>query len=103
MLEPPYPHRPGPYGYPVPTSGYATASLVLGIIGVLGGWCLFGLPCILAIACGHLATQETKKGQKAGHGSAIAGLILGYICVVPMAFLTVLLLMGMLAPSTPTP
>jgi hypothetical protein len=27
-----------------PTSGAAVASLVLGIVGVLGGWCMLGLP-----------------------------------------------------------
>jgi hypothetical protein len=56
---------------------------------------MFGLPCILAIACGHLATAETKTGKKAGHGSAVAGLILGYICVVPMALITILFILGL--------
>ncbi|MCW2877809.1 MAG: hypothetical protein JWQ95_1909 [Sphaerisporangium sp.] len=42
-----------------------------------------------------LATAETKTGKKAGHGSAVAGLILGYICVVPMALITILFILGL--------
>jgi len=94
--SPPYPpqaYQPAPYGYqPVPmyvqtppTSGVATASLVLGIIGMFIGWCSFGLPSFIAIATGHTALKETKNGQKGGHGMAIAGLILGYLVGIPAA------------------
>lgn len=64
-------------------SGMATASLVFGIIGFFGGWCMFGLPCILAVLLGHAARAETKSGVKTGDGAAVAGLILGYIFVLP--------------------
>lgn len=53
---------------PILTSGMATASLVLGILGVLSGWCLFGLPCVLAVILGHLALGETRDGKRSGHG-----------------------------------
>jgi hypothetical protein len=69
-----------------PTSGYATASLVFGIIGVLGGWCMFGVPCLIAVATGHAALKETRTGQRADHGMAVAGLILSY----PFAMLWIL-------------
>lgn len=93
-----YHHYPPPRV--VPTSGLDTASLVCGLLGLFGGWCLFGIPCLAAVALGHMATSETKTGRKAGHGNAIAGLILGYICVVPMALAGVWIVIG-LAASTP--
>ncbi|MEO7837044.1 MAG: DUF4190 domain-containing protein [Acidimicrobiales bacterium] len=103
------PTPPGPYPQPVivavrPTSGAATASMVLGIIGVLGGWCLLGIPCALAVILGHVAMNETKTGAKSGHGMAVAGLILGYVCVVPAVVLTLMVFAGgAIGFVTPTP
>ncbi|TQS29116.1 DUF4190 domain-containing protein [Microbispora sp. KK1-11] len=102
---PPQPYQSAPYGYqPMPmfvqtppTSGVATASMVLGIIGVLIGWCTFGLPCFIAIATGHQALKETKNGQKGGHGMAVAGLILGYLMGIPAAIFDIAFLMGGIA------
>ncbi|MFF4811013.1 DUF4190 domain-containing protein [Micromonospora chersina] len=89
---------------PVLTSGMATASLVLGILGVLGGWCLFGLPCVLAVILGHLALRETRDGMRSGHGMAVAGLVLGYVFVGPMILFTVMVFFGsVLTAATPTP
>jgi hypothetical protein len=88
--------KPPPYGYqPVyvqttPTSGYATASMVFGIIGLLGGWCAFGIPCLIAVVLGHMALSETKNGRKGGHGMAVAGLILGYLVVIPAIILAIM-------------
>jgi Domain of unknown function (DUF4190) len=80
-----YPTR---YAQPVmvvtpPTSGTAVASLVCGILGFLVGWCLLGVPSIIAVLCGHVALNETRDNRKSGKGMAIAGLILGYLLVVP--------------------
>ncbi|WP_433320116.1 DUF4190 domain-containing protein [Micromonospora chersina] len=89
---------------PILTSGMATASLVLGILGVLGGWCLFGLPCVLAVILGHLALRETRDGMRSGHGMAVAGLVLGYVFVGPMILFTVMVFFGsLLSAATPTP
>lgn len=88
MYPPPIVVRPA-----LPTSGLAVASLVLGIIGAVGGWCMFAIPCLVAILLGHLALAETKTGQKAGHGMAVAGLVLGYVFGAPwllLAFWSVL-------------
>ena len=116
--RPPYPPvSAGPYqpgGYPPAvqriavqaplTSGMATASLVLGILGVLGGWCLFGLPCILAVILGHVGLRETRDGTRSGHGMAVAGLVLGYVFVGPMIAFTVLMFFGsVMGAATPTP
>jgi hypothetical protein len=72
-----------------PTSGLAIASLVLGIVGALCGWCLLGIPCLLAVIFGHLAIPATRPGRQAGRGAAVAGLVLGYLMIVPAVILTI--------------
>jgi hypothetical protein len=77
------PASPPPYGPPVyqqvvvgqspQTSGWATASLVFGMLGVLGGWCLFAVPCMAAVICGHAGLRDTNGGMKGGRGMAVAG------------------------------
>jgi hypothetical protein len=66
-----------------PTSGLAVTSLVFGLIGFFGGLCLFGIPCVIAVFLGHLAIRETGSGERGGHGMAIAGLVLGYLFLLP--------------------
>ncbi|MGN9778049.1 DUF4190 domain-containing protein [Micromonospora sp. H33] len=108
---PPLPAGPGQYPPATPqqvrpplTSGLATASLVLGIFGALGGWCLFGLPCVLAVILGHLALRETRDGTRSGHGMAVAGLVLGYVFVGPMIAFTVMAFFGsVIGAATPNP
>jgi hypothetical protein len=53
-------------------------------VGLLVGWCTFGIPCILAVIFGHIGLAATAKGRYAGHGMALAGAILGYLFVIPM-------------------
>lgn len=97
------PSSPVPYGQPPyyqpayppplviaqgpPTSGLAVASMVVGIVGAVGGWCALGIPCVVAIVLGHFALNATKNGQRSGRGMAIAGLVLGYLFVVPYALI----------------
>jgi hypothetical protein len=93
--EPPYSPPPAYYpGYPPPpvyvqpappppVSGLAVASMVLAIIGLLSGCCTFGIPAILAVILGHVALAETRNGAKTGYGMAIAGLVMGYLLVLP--------------------
>ncbi|GII59773.1 hypothetical protein Pth03_81620 [Planotetraspora thailandica] len=64
------------------TSGAAMASLVVGVVGVVVGWCTFGIPCVIAIILGHIGLAQTKDGTKGGRGLAVAGLILGYLILV---------------------
>jgi hypothetical protein len=82
------------YGQPLPTSGLATASMVLGIIGLVGGWCLFGIPCILAVIFGHMANREIRSGRAGGQGLATAGLVMGYIIVGPAIVVTIMVIAG---------
>lgn len=88
---PGYPHQPPQYVVVQrpPTSASAVGSLVFGILGVLGGWCIFGIPCLIAVILGHLALRETRNDQMGGHGMAVTGVILGYLFVAPALLWTV--------------
>ena len=76
-----------------PTSGLAVASMVLGILGLLSSCCTFGIFSILAVILGHAALPETKRG-KAGHGMAVAGLVMGYVIFVPAVIFSIFVLFG---------
>lgn len=59
---------------------HAITAFVLGIAGILFGWILIGIPCIiLAIIFGFKAIKETKNTENEGHGLAVAGLVLGFV------------------------
>jgi hypothetical protein len=64
-----------------PTSGTATASMIFGIAGLFL-FCLV-IPSLVAVLLGHSALKETRGGVKGGHGQAVAGLILGYVVMIP--------------------
>jgi hypothetical protein len=81
-----------------PTSGLATAAMILGVASLFS----CGLTSIPAIVTGHLATGETKTGERAGHGMAVAGLILGYLCAGGWALFWILSGLGMALGSTGT-
>ena len=69
---PPYPY-PGPAGYPPrrPTSGWAIAAFVLGL-----------LACVpLGVIFGIVALVETRGGRRSGRGLAIAGLVISALWV----------------------
>lgn len=57
-------------------SGWATASLVLGLLGL----CLF-FPGIGAVICGYAALNQINRSDHFVHGKglATAGLVLGYL------------------------
>ncbi len=73
-------------GYPAPTqnNGMAIASLVLGIISLLGICAagFGGLLGIVAIILGVLARRKVKLGQAGQGGLAIGGIVTGAIGVV---------------------
>lgn len=86
-----------PPGYqPVPASGgrqgngIATASMVLGIVGL--PLCFLFVPSILAVVFGFIGLNRSKEGPNAGgRGQAIAGLVLG---IVTLALLLVAIAFG---------
>jgi membrane associated rhomboid family serine protease len=96
MHPDPYQLQPYPvYVAPPPTSGLAVASGIAGIISALGG-CFLVLPPFAAVILGHMATRETRTGERGGHGWAITGLITGYLFVVPMILAVGWLLLGLM-------
>ncbi|MEO5960473.1 MAG: DUF4190 domain-containing protein [Opitutaceae bacterium] len=65
-----------------PTSGFALASMILGIVSLVGGFFLF-VPPILAVVFGHVSLSQTKKNPALrGRGMGIAGLVMGYATVM---------------------
>lgn len=63
------------------TAGVATASLILGILGLV---CIGPVAAIPAVICGHMARKKIRNSQGAlqGDGMALAGLIMGYVGIV---------------------
>lgn len=75
-----------------PTSGLATASLVLGILS----WVILPLlGAVGAVVCGHMARRDIRasRGALGGDGLAIGGLVLGYahlvLWIIGIAFVLV--------------
>lgn len=77
-------------------TGAATASLVLGLIGLLPYLGLLGIP---AVICGHIARARIKRKPETttGNGCALAGITLGYVeisfSIILIAVLTIMNLM----------
>lgn len=83
------PLRPPAQATPAPiaprTSGWAVASLICSLLGLL----IF--PCLVAgIVCGHIAMRRLASDPTLqGRGFAKAGLVIGYVVLV-LAFLAVI-------------
>jgi hypothetical protein len=93
--SPPYGYPPPVYVQPVaPSSGVAVASLIFGILGLVTGCCNFGLFPLVAIICGHFAMRDTRDGRMSGRSQAMAGLILGYIGIIPAAIFSAIVVIG---------
>lgn len=95
-------YQPGAYSYlppPVwvparPASSAAVTALVLGVLGLFFSWCSFGLPSLGAVLIGHVALGQTRDGQMTGRGMATAGVVMGYVIMLPSLVLGVLFLAG---------
>jgi Domain of unknown function (DUF4190)/N-terminal domain of toast_rack, DUF2154 len=81
---PPPPPPPRPTTARPKVSGFAVASLVLGILGFT---CLFMLGSVLAIIFGFIARSEIRrsKGARSGTGMANAGIVLGIVMLALVA------------------
>jgi hypothetical protein len=87
---------------PAATPGIAIASLILGIIGLLGSFCFIGIPCaIAALITGYKARSsiDASGGRVGGRGLAIAGIVLGWIGIALNALFIILIIVG--ATSSP--
>ena len=84
-------------------NGMAIASLVLGVIGVLGAAIFTSLP---AIICGHVARRQIRNaaGREGGDGMALTGLILGYLVTLfTLLLISFFILLVSMATSAPAP
>ena len=59
------------------TNGGAVASFVLSLLGV------FGIGSLLGIILGHSARRAIRQTGESGDGLAVAGLVLGYLGLIP--------------------
>ncbi len=75
------------------TSGFAIASLVLGILSLVLGWIPFvgWIIIILAVVLGILGIRDAKEG-KSGNGFAIAGIVLAIIGAIIAIFVLTLII-----------
>jgi hypothetical protein len=109
QTPPPYPVQPySPHPYPPiapqpvyvvqapqpPTSTFATVSLIFGILGLVVGCCTFGVFSIVAVLAGHAALKDIKENGTRGDGMAKAGLVMGYLLVVPMILFSFWMVVG---------
>ena len=73
------------------TSGYAIASLVLGIAGF---FVVPIVPSILAIVFGHKAREELRRDPTlGGDGLATGGIVLGWVAIALLAIVLVFVLL----------
>src|SRR5438128_11300863 len=85
VLSPaPYPSALAPV-HPASTSGFAVASLVLGIL-----W-IWWIGSILAVIFGFVARAQIKRshGMLTGDGLAIAGIVLGFLGIAGFVILVI--------------
>ena len=93
---------PAPSGVRLKT-GLGTASLVLGLLSIVP--CLPFLTGIPAVITGHIARHRVKKHPDiySGGGSALAGLIMGYLSIPYTVALAVLAAVALPALSVALP
>ena len=68
-----------PQGGPAPQNGLGTAALILGIVGLVIGWCFYGIPSILAIIFGVLGVKKANQGLATNKSMAQWGMWLGIV------------------------
>ncbi len=89
---PPYPGGYSPYDPygptpPYGTNGKAIAALVTSLVGVVFCGCF--VPSIIAMVLGFVAMAETKRTGQAGHGMALAGVIVGAVTLIVGVFVII--------------
>lgn len=88
-MHPQYGMHPQPYmPMTAPTSGTAVAALVLSIL-----W-LAGLGSVIALLMVASSWTETRSGRRGGHGLNVVALILGTLGAIPVAFMIIVTMLG---------
>ena len=86
---PPPPAQPGGGGAAASTNGFAVASLVLGILGIVTCGYTFFIAPLLAVIFGAIAKRQIAERGQGGQGLAQWGFILGIIGLVVSVLLIV--------------
>ena len=74
-----------------PSNGMGIASLVLGILSILGGlFIIGGLLGILAVVFGFIGRGKAKRGEATNGGMAVAGIITGFVGILLTLLVVVL-------------
>jgi hypothetical protein len=102
--QPGYPQQPGygGYGYGGPTgqnNGIAVASLVVGIISIVGSCFFGGLIGIVAVGLG-IAGLNKSKATGTGRGQSIAGIATGAVGLLISIVFIIILIAGNSLDST---
>ena len=84
-----------PYPAAPKNNGFAIASLVCSIAGL----CCCGIGGVLGVIFGFVARGQIKRsgGAEQGSGLALAGIIIGFVCIAIGAVLLLLFLLGTLS------
>jgi DNA-directed RNA polymerase subunit RPC12/RpoP len=79
-----------------PGKGLGIARMILGICSITIVPCLTPIP---AIICGHKSRKKSKQSSTAPSGMALAGLITGYIGLIPFVVFSLYLLAAVAVPK----
>lgn len=93
--QPAYGSYGDPYGRSQSTNGLATASLVLGILGL---FC--GITAIVGLVLGIVALGQIRKGRGTGRGLAIGGIVTSAVAIALTAALVALGVVGTIVDDT---
>ena len=98
---PAYNMQGGYPGYqPTPSSALAIASLILGVIGLLSGWLIFGgVLGLVGVILGIVALVKVKNGTASGKGMAIGGIVTGALGMIVAVVVLILGLIGIGMPG----
>ena len=79
-----------------PAKGLGIASMILGICSITIVPCLTPIP---AIICGHKSRKKSKQSNTSPSGMALAGLITGYLGLIPLIILSFSILAAIATPN----
>jgi hypothetical protein len=92
------PWQPSHPATPQPGPGLAVGSLLLAVFGLFFSWFTFGVPSLIAVVLGIIASRRANAAPGT-RIMAVAGLVLGAIPVIIFVGFAVLLAAGALATS----
>ena len=85
-----------PTGSSDPAKGLGIASMILGICSITIVPCLATIP---AIVCGHKSRKQSKQSNTSPSGMALAGLITGYLGLIPLIIGSLMILGAVASPN----